>query len=58
MSLVRDSSASRPEREEEVERGSAGTSDWELSWEARERDQLLLTARAVEQNRFPRASRW
>ncbi len=34
MSWVRDSSASRPERED-FEHGSAGTSDWELSWEAR-----------------------
>src|SRR5258708_11168180 len=34
MSLVRDGSASRPERED-FEHGSAGTSDGELSWEAR-----------------------
>jgi hypothetical protein len=34
MSLVRDSSASRPERED-FEHGSAGTSDGELSWEVR-----------------------
>ena len=34
MSLVRDSSASRLERED-FAHGSAGASDWELSWEAR-----------------------
>jgi len=34
MSLVRDRSASRSERED-FEHGSAGTSDGELSWEAR-----------------------
>jgi len=34
MSLMRDSSASRPERED-FEHGSAGTSDWELNWEVR-----------------------
>ena len=34
MSLVRDGSASRPERED-FEHGSAGTSDGELSWEVR-----------------------
>jgi hypothetical protein len=34
MSMVRDGSGSGPERED-FKHGSAGTSDWELSWEDR-----------------------
>jgi hypothetical protein len=38
--------------ERDFEYGSTGASDWELKLGSKERDQLLLTAGAVERNRF------